>query len=332
MYAHVPRVWVIAGLVSILITSSGTAQVKQAAPRPLKPPPPQKNSGAVEKPDQPLSLDGKALDFSSPPLYLGETSKGVSAHLPAYTDEPFDNLYREVSDFFNIREANPQVVKGEWEIEASAFWDTKSNGDDDSLALEQSVKYGFTNNFFVELEVLEPNIGDGGEQGAGDIELIVFNRFVKEVPGEDTPGIAGYLEARFPTGDHSRNTDILASGVITKSLGGDWRAHFQAWVESANGGYSDDEDDGRRDVQFGWGPGFDYQVDEKTMLLFNYLNKSGEKYGEHNNNILELGATYEIAKSDKFTQHIKAAVDIGLDGQDETPNCGARFLWSISWE
>jgi len=281
---------------------------------------------------KPLSLDQSAPEFGSPVLLMGETSPGVSAHLPPYTEEPFDNLYREVGEFFNIREANPNTVKGEWEVEHEMFWDTKSNGRDDSFSMEQSVRYGVTNDLFVELGVLEPNLGDGGDQGNGDLELTVFYRCLKEVPGEDTPSIATYLNARFPTGDGSRNTDATLGSIITKSLGGNWRSHFQAYVRSANGGSSDDTDNGRRDVQWGFGPGFDYEIDEKTLLLFNYLNKSGDKFGQHNNNILELGASREISRTDKCTQHVKAAVDIGLDGQDETPNCGARFQWVLSWQ
>jgi len=280
----------------------------------------------------PLSLDQKAPEYGSPVLLMGETSPGVSAHLPPYTDEPFDNLYREVSDFFNIREANPNTVKGEWEFEHEMIWDTKSNGRDDTFAMEQSVRYGVTNDFFVELSVIEPNLGDGGDQGNGDLKITLFNRFVKEVPGEDTPSIAGYLTGRFPTGDGSRNTDVTAGGIITKSLGGNWRAHFQGYVRSANGGSSDYVDEGRRDVQWGFGPGFDYEIDEKTLLLFNYLNKSSDKFGQHNNNILELGASHEIARSERLIHHVKAAVDIGLDGQEETPNCGAKFLYVLSFQ
>lgn len=280
----------------------------------------------------PMSLNAKTPAHHSPVLLMGETSPGVSAHLPPYTDEPFDNLYREVSEFFNIREANPNTVKGEWEVEVEMFWETRSNGRDDLFFMEQSVRYGVTNDFFVELGVLQPSIGDGGDQGNGDMDLTLFYRCLKEVPGEDTPSIGSYINARFPTGDGSRNTDVTLGSIVTKSLGGNWRTHFQGYIRSANGGSSDWIDDGRRDVQWGWGPGFDYEIDEKTLLLINYLNKSSDKFGQHNNNILELGASHQIAQSEKVNQHIKAAVDIGLDGQDETPNVGAKFLWVISFQ
>lgn len=297
-----------------------------------------RGDGATAVGAQPLSLqpvvqaNAETPTAFSGPLFMGETSPGVSAHVPPKSEEPFDNDYREVSEFFNIREANPQVVKGEWEFETEFFWNTKSNGDDDEFRMDQTLKYGITNSFFVELEVQEPNVGDGGEQGAGDLGIVLFKRFVKEVKGGDVPAVAGYAEIRLPTGDHSRNTDALLSGVVTKSLEWGMRAHFQAFIETANGGYSDEDDDNRRDLQWGFGPGFDWEIDDKTLVLLNYLNKSGDKDGEHNNNILELGASRQIVDNGKISEHIKAAIDIGLDGQDETPNFGARFLWSISWK
>lgn len=322
---------VLSGLILISCASLALAQAATGKTNPARPMA-INHSATAEQSVQPMSLDQRSPDFGSPVLNLGETSPGVSAHLPPYTDEPFDNLYREVSDFFNIREANPNTVKGEWEVEAQMNWETRSNGFDDLFYMEQSVRYGVTNDFFVELSVLEPNLGDGGDQGNGDLGLTLFYRCLKEVPGEDTPSIGSYLTARFPTGDGSRNTDVTAGTIITKSLGGNWRTHFQGYVRSANGGSSDWVDEGRRDVQWGFGPGFDYEIDEKTLLLFNYLNKSSDKFGQHNNNILELGASHQIAQSEKCNQHIKAAVDIGLDGQDETPNVGAKFLWVISWQ
>jgi len=91
------------------------------------------------------------------------------------------------------------------------FWNTYSNGGDNSFAMEQSIKYGITNSFVVESAVLEPNIRDGGDQGTGDLELTLFKRFVKEVKGGDTPDMAGIVRARFPTSGQSRNTNVLVA-------------------------------------------------------------------------------------------------------------------------
>ena len=41
--------------------------------------------------------------------------------------------YREISDFFDIREAYANVVKGEWEFETTFEWETESDGSDDDI-------------------------------------------------------------------------------------------------------------------------------------------------------------------------------------------------------
>ena len=287
---------------------------------------------------QPLSLqqatqtdDEAQATLGNGPLFMGETSPGVSAHVPPKAEEPFDNDYRQVNSFFNIREANPDVEKGQFQVEHWMKWDTKSNGRDDNFGMQQAFRYGITNSFFAEISVQEPNLGDGDRQGAGDIGIVLFNRFVKEVKGGDTPAVAGIAELRLPSGHGSRNTDIKLTGIVTKSLEWGMRAHFQGYIQSANGGYSDYVDCDRRDIQFGFGPGFDWEVDDKTLVLINYLNKSSDKNVDHNNNILELGATRQIVATERMQEHIKVAIDVGLDGQDETPNFGAKFLWSITW-
>jgi len=119
---------------------------------------------------------------------------------------------------------------------------------------------------------------------------------------------------------------------VTKSLEWGTRVNVQGYIQSANGGSSDETEDGWRDVQSGFGPGFDWQVDDKTMVLINFLHKRSDKEGQYNNYIFERGATRAIANGGKISERIKTAIDIGLDGEDETPNFGARFLWSISWK
>ncbi len=78
------------------------------------------------------------------------------------------------------------------------------------------------------------------------------------------------------------------------------------------------------------GPGFDYQFSDSTRGVLNYLHSVSEEYGEHNNNVLELGMTHKFAETDRTSQAIKCALDVGLDGQRETPNLGARLEWEIS--
>lgn len=236
--------------------------------------------------------------------------------------------YREVSDFFNIREANPQVDKGEWEFEFETRWFTRSNGDDDEFGMGQTLKYGFTDDLFLELEVFEPTLGDGGNSGAGDINLLLFNRFVRET--ESMPAIAGFVEMRLPTGDGSEGVDASFNGIITKSFTDKCRLHVEGYVETANGGSGSEGD--RKHFQWGVGFGTDYKLSEKSLLLANYINRTSEAEGGHNENVLEFGVVHEIARNGDVAQHIKFATDVGLDGASETPNLGAKFQWSIDWK
>lgn len=243
-------------------------------------------------------------------------------------DQEGQEEYREVSDFFNVREANSQVIQGEWEIEFESFWFTRSH-ERDEITLVQTLKYGFTNDFFLELEVLEPNLGDGGGNGAGSLELIAFDTLVREQ--DAIPAVAAFIDLRLPTGDGSSGVDAALHGVLTKSLTEKLRVNLQAFVETANGNPSNEDID-RRNFQWGFGPGVDYLFDDKTLGLVNYTNRSSNEYGHHNTNIMELGVVRQIYWKGTVHQHVKFAIDVGLDGQEETPNLGAKFQWSLDWK
>jgi hypothetical protein len=233
--------------------------------------------------------------------------------------------YREVSDFFNIREANANLEKGEWEFETAAEWVTGAGEGDDDFSLKPSLKYGITNDLWVELEVLPLNLGDGGDQGNGDLALAVFYQFIHET--DMLPAFAAWAEMRIPSGEGSSGVDGELHFNLTKTLFPKFRTHLEGFIETANGGRGD-EDVNRRPFQWGVGPGFDYQIDDKTIAVLNYLMRSSEERGHHNQNILEVGVARELFPG----QHLKAAVDIGLDGQEETPEFGAKLQWSIEWK
>ena len=249
--------------------------------------------------------------------------------------------YREVSAFFNVREANANVTQGEWEFEAPFAWETSSNGKDDDFSLGASLKYGFTDDVFVELEVLPVMLGDGGDQGNGELALVLFTQWVHE--SGDMPAFATWAEMRIPSGHDSSGVDGELHFNLTKTLADKLRGHLEGYIMTANGarggesnnndwrfpwGFGRDGDEGdRRHFQWGIGPGIDYQCTEKTIGIINYINRSSEEEGGHNQNILEIGLVRELAEK----QHLKAAIDIGLDGNDETPNFGAKLQWSIDW-
>lgn len=231
--------------------------------------------------------------------------------------------YREISDFFNIREAYSNVERGEWEFETSVEWET-SSGESDEYGPGFSLKYGITDTFHIELEVLPLILGNGGDQGNGDLALILFKEFWKE--SDWVPAFGAWVEGRFPTGDGSSGVDGELHFNLTKQVATNCRAHLEGFIKTANGSRGADDED-RRDFQWGAGPGFDYSFSDDTIVAINYLNRVSDHVGDHNENIVELGLAQRIAHN----QHLKFAVDVGVDGQESTPNLGAKILWSIEW-
>ncbi len=56
--------------------------------------------------------------------------------------------YREISDFFNVREANVNTVANEWELELEGEWVTGTGGDDD-FEFTPNLKYGLNDDMFI---------------------------------------------------------------------------------------------------------------------------------------------------------------------------------------
>lgn len=275
-----------------------------------------KDAGKAPKKDAEKSA--KAEEGSDKNKQTTSESKSTEHHEGSHR-------YREISDFFNIREAYSSVEAGEWEFETSFSWETNSDGSDDDVGPAVSLKYGITDTFFVELEVEQINLGDGGDQGNGELALILFKQWWSEA--EILPAFATWGELRIPSGEGSSGVDAEFHFNLTKELIPNLRGHFEGFVETANGARGGDDEDERRSFQWGVGPGFDYSFSDDTIVALNYLMRSSEEEGHHNLNILQLGLAQRIADN----QHIKLAFDIGLDGAEETPNFGAKVLWSIEF-
>ena len=280
----------------------------------------------------PASSDQQKNDASPSFLLSGSDYSGLNAPSDSSTVESTTIVttssstygYKEISDFFNIREANSNVMQGEWELELEADWVTGTTGGDDDIKFTPNIKYGITDNLLVELEILPLNMGDGSNQGNGDLTLQLFYQFMHEA--DMMPAMAIEFEGRIPTGEGSSGVDGTMYLNVTKTIMPNLRAHFEGFVMTANGGRGD-EDEGRRAFQWGVGPGIDYQCDDKTISTINYLMRSSEANGAPNQNILEIGMVRELASN----QHLKLAVDVGVDGRDTTPNFGAKILWSYDW-
>ncbi len=234
--------------------------------------------------------------------------------------------YREISSFFNIREAYSNVAQGEWEFETEFGWKTVSESPD-AYGPSFSLKYGVTNTFHVELEVDQIVLGQGGDQGNGELALILFNQWWKESEGGALPAFATWGEMRIPSGEGSSGVDGELHFNLTKTLLPKFRGHLEGFVETANGARGGEDADSRRAFQWGVGPGLDYSFSDDTIAAVNYLMRSSEEDEHHNQNILQFGLAQRVAQH----QHLKLAVDVGLDGADETPNLGAKILWSIEW-
>lgn len=239
-----------------------------------------------------------------------------------HDDNPFH--YREISDFFNIREAYSNVTAGEWEFEVSFAWETKSGGSD-SYGPVLSLKYGITDTFHAEIEVEQIKLGDGGDQGNGELALIVFKEWWKEA--EILPAFATWGEMRIPSGEGSSGVDGELHFNLTKTLLPNFRGHLEGFLETANGARGGEDEAERRDFQWGVGPGFDYSFSDDTIAAVNYLLRSSEENGYGNQNVVQFGLAQRIAEN----QHLKFAVDVGVDGRESTRNVGAKILWSIEW-
>ncbi len=272
---------------------------------------------------------GPAVAFNARGL-LADAGWGMQEDSePGEEREPLDESglpsgYREINEFFNVREANPSTTQGQWELEIPFAWTTRSNGEDDDFTAAAELEYGLTDDLTLSLELEEINFGDGGDQGNGDIALGAFYRFVEE--SDTLPAIAAWAEMRLPTGEGSSGVDGELHFNVTRTLTPPVRIHAEGFVETANGGRGDEDED-RRPLQWGVGVGADYSLDAETIFAVNYLLQSSEETGEPDQNILELGMVHEIAPQ----QDLKIAFDIGLDGHEETPNFAAKVMWTIEW-
>src|SRR5262249_36724579 len=115
--------------------------------------------------------------------------------------------------------------------------------------------------------------------------------------------------------------------IVSKTIFPKLLATMEGFVETANGGQKPDQRENRRAFQWGIGPGFEYLVDEHNVALIDFRNQSSEERGQHNENVLELGYIRQLTER----QFLKAAIDIGVDGQAETPHLGAKLQYEIEW-
>lgn len=277
--------------------------------------------------------DESARPFRPPEFPLTYASDvGGAATQPAVETQPaerprFDFGYRGLSGFFNVREANANVRRGEWELEFPFKWSTRS-GESDEFEAAQSLKYGITDRWYLELEVEQPRLGGGGDSGAGDLKLQSFHQLLEESGG--FPAVAGFAEVRLPTGDGSSGVDGKLSGIFTKTITDRFRFHFQGFVLTANGSSGAGGAD-REPFQWGLGPGFDYLLSNDAVVVLNYLHRNNPTEGLRDQDILELGTVFDLGRIGNAKHELKLAVDVGLNGDNSSPEFGAKIQWGIEW-
>ncbi|MBI1827028.1 MAG: hypothetical protein HY287_00555 [Planctomycetes bacterium] len=231
----------------------------------------------------------------------------------------------DVDDFFNVASAYPKVTAGNWEFEAGTRWFTGAGEGDDDFLLVAELVYGLTKDTYLELAFEPINIGDGGDQGNGDLELEIFHHFVDET--NTIPAMALYGEMRIPSGEGSSGVDGELRLSLTKTIAPKLRMHWNGFIETANGGRTEEERENGRHFQWGLGPGFDYEFSDKFLGIVNYLNRASEEYGEGNQNILELGLNYKMGQRTL----IKAAMDVGLTGEEGEPKFGIKLQYDYEF-
>lgn len=257
------------------------------------------------------------------PASYQESSKTV---VKTQMSEISESAYLGLSGFFNVREANVNTTEGEWELEFTGFYATGDNveGDDD-WAGGASLKYGITENMYLELELNPIVIGDGGDHGAGETTFTWFTQCWTET--DSAPAFGAWLAARIPTGDGSSGVDGTLGMALTKTLADNWRGHLNGYLKTANGGrgsYNEEED--RRNFQWGMGAGVDYAFSEELLGTLNYTNAASDLYGGSNNQTVEAGLVYSLSDHSA----LKGAVDYGIEN-DEQGEWVGKIQYSIGF-
>jgi hypothetical protein len=264
-----------------------------------------------------FAADG-ALSLRKPvlPASYQESSKTT---VTTTMSEMTESSYMGVSSFFNVREANANVVEGEWEVEAAMEWQTGDGveGDDD-FYLIPSIKYGLSDRAYIELEVLPLRLFDGGGHANGEIETTFFYQCMVET--DSAPAFGSWISVRWPTGHGSSKVDVSLHGAFTKTLADNWRGHLNGFLASNNGGRGDVPEN-REHFGWGLGAGVDYAFSEETLGVLNYENRRAE-YGGSNDQYIEAGLVHHLTDASE----IKLALDYNIDNSS-----GAEWVTKIQY-
>jgi len=295
---------------------------------------------------EPLSLDDVGRGFEEPSKE-GETPTTDNAPLKLSKEGAAENedKMEDIQSFntYTSLEDGQPGQRGELQINYFNGWQTQSHTSDPWLMVME-VEYSpkCKGNWFLENAKFGINVplelGNGGVDGNGDINLLWKQRLVEEQAGNWWPTFTIENEVRLPTGDNSSGVDWTLQGVVAKEVG-PGTAVFNAFLKSANGhnnleraswwdrSCGDVEDDDLRHFQWGFRTGYKWRLTNSFALVTDYVNQCSELNGNRNQNIGEVAAEWRV------NSHLTVGPGImfGLDGQEETPRFGAGVLVHYSW-
>jgi len=249
----------------------------------------------------------------------------------------------------DMRSTDPTPV-GELEWKNVFGWSTSRNGEDDDYEYELELEYGLVENHELLLS-LPVEIGDGEVEGNADITVGWHWRFVEEEGDMPSLGMRNFFT--LPTGVHSHGVDYRWVGLISKNITDKARLHFNPFIEVIDICDSDDDDDDGNWNGWGWGSGWnngwngwndgddgergdfvwgaiigaDYAMSPDFAVVWDYVWRSGDVEGLHDQHALQVGFEWAFADHQKLAM----TTNVGLDGDGEGEALGAQMSYIIAF-
>jgi len=241
---------------------------------------------------------------------------------------------------WSVNDAVP-VPAGRVDLRLSGFWVTANapanGGDsDDDFIMTPHVVWGVAENWELAIgnAIWLGDSGDMGPQRDGnyDTHVGLLWRFADQQGY--WPAMALSSGARIPTGDGSSGVDGELRLILTNTYDSGIRSHINAYAATLNGNnersnrYIDpnaEASDGHH-LQWGFVFGLDGPLcaDGAVRWVADYVLKGTRHY--ESSNLLDVGFQWAVAER----QALGVSTQIGLDDNEETPNFGAGFTYSVS--
>ena len=226
-----------------------------------------------------------------------------------------------------LEDADP-VPQGQLDLRFRFEWSTDDDQDvdgDDDFVLGQGLYWGFAPNW--ELSLAVPfNVGDGdnksdgvrGFDGNGDATVGISWRFYEQ--SGYVPAMALQAKVRHKTGYRSSGCDGEARLVLTNEYDSGIRSHVNIGVETEDSVWH------RLPVFVVIGMDGPLCADGAVRWIVDYFHINAEYLNGSNSNVLELGYEWQMSERHKWG----LTGQFGLDDHEETPDFGARLVYSLA--